>query len=140
MKFRIIGMMLGLLLSGCVTAGPGQDALNAAARRDLTLAEKIALAGSLAQTFKDPSSAQFKWMPVVLIERDGITDYCGLVNGRNSYGGYAGYQKFYAQLVKNPKSEFTRGFVQATASDNVSTQVVEGLCDRYGYGNLSAAN
>ena len=39
--------------------------------------------GVMSQRFKDPGCAQFKWMPVVLTKRNGVTDYCGLVNSQN---------------------------------------------------------
>ena len=45
---------------------------------------------SIAKSLKDPDSAKFrgvklKWGTV-----------CGEVNAKNSYGGYAGYRRFYA--------------------------------------------
>jgi hypothetical protein len=51
-----------------------------APKREMTAAEKLSFAPVLSSGLKDPSAAQFKWMPVILTERDGITDYCGLVD------------------------------------------------------------
>lgn len=52
----------------------------------------IALAGcsnevekTVKQQLKDPDSAQFK----------DINGRCGLVNAKNSYGGYTGFKRFY---------------------------------------------
>ena len=91
---------LTTLLAGC--SGLNQPSAQVAApKRELTPAEKLSFAPVFAAGLKDPSAAQFKWMPVILTERDGITDYCGLVNGKNSYGGYTGFVRFYAQLKKD---------------------------------------
>jgi hypothetical protein len=69
----------------------------------------------------------------------GIFDYCGLVNGRNSYGGYVGFQKFYAQISKNDKGQFTKGLIRTIASDDVGTIATDGLCEKHGYADLSQA-
>jgi hypothetical protein len=48
---------------------------------------------ALTAAFKDPSSAQFQRLFV-----SGATPpaLCGEVNGKNSYGGYVGFRRFYA--------------------------------------------
>lgn len=46
----------------------------------------------IADTFKDPSSAQFRNLKIT---SDGRI-VCGEVNGKNSYGGYTGFKAFYA--------------------------------------------
>lgn len=74
-----------------------------------------------------------------MLEREGVYDYCGLVNGRNAYGGYVGFQKFYAQLSKNDKGQFTRGLIRTVASDDVNTMATDGLCEKHGYLDLSQA-
>jgi hypothetical protein len=87
---------------------------------------------------KDPGSAQLKWVPVIVLEREGIFDYCGLVNSRNSYG-YVGFQKFYAQISKNEKGQFTKGLVRTIGSDDVGTIATDELCEKHGYVDLSQA-
>jgi hypothetical protein len=74
-----------------------------------------------------------------MLEREGIFDYCGYVNGHNSYGGYVGFQKFYAQISKNDKGQFTRGLIRTIASDDVGTMATDGLCEKHGYADLSQA-
>ena len=93
---------------------PGEYGL----KRELTSAEKLALTPFVAAGLKDPSAAQLKWMPVVLTERDGITDYCALVNGKNSYGGYAGFVRFYAQLSKDDKGQFIKAKLREVEPPN----------------------
>jgi hypothetical protein len=140
MRIRYWVCLPALLLAGCAS-GPPADVLRSAERRELTQIEKTSLTVSLAQTLKDPGSTQFKWVPIIVLEREGVTDYCGLVNGRNSYGGYTGFEKFYAQLYKNPKGEFNRGQIRLIASsvDNVSVMATNGACDQFGYTDFSQA-
>src|SRR6478672_6399417 len=94
-KHLIAITLAALTLSGCIKDSAA-EAFAKAQRRNLRPAEKTALAKALSQGLKDPRSAQFKWMPVILITRNGIIDYCGLVNSRD----YAG--AFYAQLMAGP--------------------------------------
>jgi hypothetical protein len=139
MRCRNWAYVAAMFLGGCGTVGPPSEVLSSAERRELTPIEKASLTGSLAQTLKDPGSAQFKWVPVIMLEREGVYDYCGLVNGRNAYGGYVGFQKFYAQLFKNDKGSFTRGLIRTIASDDVGTMATDGLCEKHGYIDFSQA-
>ena len=82
---RVLGYQQVLLQPVAVIASP---------KRELTAAEKLFFAPFLSAGLKDSSAAQFKWLPVILTERDGITDYCGLVNGKNNYGGYTALSAF----------------------------------------------
>jgi hypothetical protein len=104
MRGKCLAAFVVLALSGCARVNQPSDQTLAAPRRDLTPAEKALLGHLLAQSLKDPDSAKFKWMPLVLSERDGVTDYCGLVNGKNSYGGYAGYVRFMRSSRKTIKA------------------------------------
>lgn len=47
----------------------------------------------VAHHMRDPSSAQFREVRA-LKQKDGSVAVCGEVNGKNAYGGYAGFQKF----------------------------------------------
>jgi len=121
--------LAALMLSGCIK-DKSAEAFATARRRNLTPAEKTALAKALSQALKDPRSAQFKWMPVILITRNGIIDYCGLVNSR----GYVG--PFYAQLVAGGPTLST-GAIKAF--DDGSTGLATSFCKTYGYTNLAQA-
>ena len=136
-------LLLGLALAGCAGATPpAADA--PIASRPLSDAEKAALGPILAAKLKDPGAAQFKWMPVALRDRDGITDYCGLVNGKNSYGGYTGYVRFYAQLRKDAKGAFTQAELRAVQQPNeepnpLDPRWLNGICEQYGYADFAQA-
>ena len=87
---------------------------------------------------------QFKWMPVILTERDGITDYCGLVNGKNSNGGDTGFVHFYAHLTKNEKGRFVKAARRAVEPANRETNFIDprwlnGICEQFGYDDFSLA-
>jgi hypothetical protein len=99
---------LTTMLAGCSGLNQPTATVTSAPKRELTAAERLSFAPVLSSGLKDPSAAQFKWMPVILTERDGVTDYCGLVNGKNSYGGYTGYVRFYAHLTRNEKGQFVK--------------------------------
>jgi hypothetical protein len=121
--------LAALTLSGCIK-DKSAEAFATAQRRNLTPAEKTALTKALSQALKDPRSAQFKWMPVILITRNGIIDYCGLVNSR----GYVG--PFYAQLVAGGPTLST-GAIKAF--DDGSPGLATSFCNTYGYTNLAQA-
>lgn len=151
MKIRFAMLAMGLVLSGCATTPPPHSET-----RQLSATEKEALRRSLSQTLKDPDSAQFKWMPAVVAKKDAPLDspigYCGLVNGKNSYGGYVGFKRFYATITRNAKGEYDRGLIQhiegrpntfggtSTVSDAIETGAMEGSCEAWGYVDFSAAN
>ena len=47
----------------------------------------------LAKTFKDPGAVQFRGL---FISGRAMPVLCGEVNGKNSYGAYGGFRRFYA--------------------------------------------
>ena len=49
--------------------------------------------GALTQTFKDPTTAQYRGL---FISGKALPVLCGEVNAKNSYGGYIGFRRFYA--------------------------------------------
>jgi hypothetical protein len=136
--------VLATMLAGCSGLNHPTEQTLAAPKRDLASSEKLTLAPILAAGLKDPNAAQFKWMPVVLSERDGVTDYCGLVNGRNSYGGYAGFVRFYAQLKKDDKGQFSRATLREVEPPNREINALDprwlnGICEKFGYDDFSLA-
>jgi hypothetical protein len=144
MKRICCAITLTTLLAGCSGLSQPTAQVIAAPRRELTPAEKLSFVPVLAAGLKDPSAAQFKWMPVVLTERDGITDYCGLVNGKNSYGGYTGFVRFYAQLRKDDKVQFVKATLRSIESPNREPNALDprwlnGICEQFGYEDFGQA-
>jgi hypothetical protein len=74
--------------------------LLAAAIAAPTITEAQARAAVLAE-LKDPESARFSGVKPLKRTSDGkVTGYCGRINAKNSYGGYAGSSVFYATAGK----------------------------------------
>jgi hypothetical protein len=102
------------------------------------------ISSALGAENEDPNAAQFKWMPVIIAKRENITDYCGLVNGKNSYGGYTGYLRFYAFLTADANGQYTRGEARAFEEPNrqinpIDPRWLNGVCEQYGYVDFSQA-
>jgi hypothetical protein len=74
-------MMKRLVLAAVLLALTGCDS----AVKD---AESLA-----ASQLRDPSSAQFRNVERV-VQPDGRVSVCGEINGKNAYGGYAGFTRF----------------------------------------------
>ena len=138
-----------LMLTGC--ASSMRDLYKAqvpTASRPLSNPEKAALKKALSKDMKDPDATQFKWMPVAYDSASEKADYCGLVNGKNSYGGYVGFHLFRAALIRNVKGEYDTGTIIQIDENTTGDDVVEEMfskalidfCKRAGYTDISQAN
>jgi hypothetical protein len=112
--------------------------------RDLSAAEKTALAHALSRSLKDPDSAQFQWGPVKYTAAHGqTTEYCGIVNAKNSYGGYTGYQMFHSFIYADAKGQYLTGSLDDVVADNATGDDLadnvkyRGMCIEAGYGGIS---
>jgi hypothetical protein len=139
MRISIISVSVSLLCVGCAT-DPSPDVISAP-RRELSQSEKSIISKSVISSLKDPEAARFKWLPLVVHSRDGVTDYCGLLNGKNSYGGYTGYMPFYVQLILDKEGNVVSSELRAMQKnhDDISRDVARGVCGRFGYADFSAA-
>ena len=50
----------------------------------------------LTAGFKDPNGAQYQGLFIALAGPGKVPTLCGSVNGKNSYGAYTGFRRFYA--------------------------------------------
>lgn len=91
--FVPVVVVLVFTVAGCMSWRP------ASLTPELTNGAKIAVLSQL----RDPGSAQFS-EPFAVAEKDGSLAICGLVNGRNGFGGYAGASVF--AVVRQPSGEF----------------------------------
>ena len=143
LRTEIAALTAGLtLLAGCVSGGtPTPHAMLNAQVRDLTPAEKTLFAKEISMRMKDPDSTKILWLPVLLIERnDGaVINYCGYVNGKNSYGGHVGYKRFYAQLRNRaPAGSFDFDKIDLRLVSTGDTfDPADGLCEQFGYNRFS---
>jgi hypothetical protein len=115
----------------------------------LTLNEKIALVKGLSQTLEERVGAQFKWLPVPG-NSNGPIGYCGLVNIKNSRGGYVGFRRFFAMISKGPKGDYVAGRIEhidplasagtGTEEDAIEAALTEDNCKEWGYTDFNAAS
>ncbi|MCT9843747.1 hypothetical protein N7563_06685 [Leclercia adecarboxylata ATCC 23216 = NBRC 102595] len=97
--------------------------------RPLTKAEISAIEFAVKEQLKDPESARFKHSRYV---SNGKGAYCGLVNSKNSYGGYAGNTPFIVMLINNGKPH--AGFIGMGGSDDENISTIS-VCRENGYFN-----
>lgn len=64
--------------------------------RSLTPAEKSVVEAAASSGLLDPDAAKFKWF-----KYNGSDHYCGLLNGKNSYGGYIGYRHYSVDVKRD---------------------------------------
>lgn len=72
----------------------------------------------IASGFKDPDSVKFKDLRIT---KDG-TVVCGMVNAKNSYGGYTGFEMFYSMWVLEHAAIVTRDNLSLYESFCADTQ------------------
>jgi hypothetical protein len=60
----------------------------------MTPQERAIVGADLASGLKDPAAAQFRWNRIGAPDDKGRAEYCAMINGKNSYGGYNGFQPF----------------------------------------------
>jgi hypothetical protein len=98
--------------------------------RELTEAEKKQLGPLLAATLKDPESAKFIWTKVPK-QMPSTFHYCGMVNAKNSYGGYTGAHPFLA-VISTDKNKIVVGSIAGVGGTAIATKVVEDQCAEHG--------
>lgn len=89
---------VALLLAGCVETTPDAKKYEVEVIK-LSASQFNTVKSAVRQNMKDPSSAQFgRYVAFRATHSDGTqTDHvCGYVNGKNSYGGYAGMTPYMA--------------------------------------------
>lgn len=101
--------------------------------RALTNPEKIALEGAVKNKLKDADSAKFKWLPFISMPS---AEYCGLVNAKNSFGGYTGYVPYLAVPLQANDKKIHSAVVIAIGNadpDSPETMAVTQHCLEHGY-------
>lgn len=120
---------------GCATALVIGALTGEVAARDLTAAERAVVEMDIKKQLKDPDSARFKWLPYI---EQPNGHYCGLVNAKNSYGGYTGDQPFYVMLVM-PEGPIFAANVVGVGGNEFRQRAIIQQCAEQGYTNLLAA-
>ena len=122
-------------LSGCVTTIDLSDAVS----RELTASEKMVISSTVSSGLKDPDAAKFKWVPLVVANSSAA--YCGVVNGKNSYGGYTGFYPYIVRVSFSEKHEITSAKLMAVSSgpDEYGMDPYASSCANFGYKDFSQA-
>jgi hypothetical protein len=85
---------------------------------------------------KDAGSAQFGRAPFAAAKNpNGSTAVCGLVNAKNSFGGYTGPRPFFAVLSKNvdgPPNQQLAAQIGLLADDDRVEAIVRSNCAEFG--------
>mgnify|MGYP006929489890 CR=1 FL=1 len=113
-----------LALAGCVTQGAQQQA-DVVVPATLTPGQIAAMHAAVRRVLKDPESGRFGEHRAGR-GGDGILVVCGLVNAKNSYGGYVGMKPFTGGFSGN---EFK---LAALASDEYEVPLAHQMCARRG--------
>jgi len=101
--------------------------------RPITADERAAVEDVIREEMKDPEAAKFYHMDYPY--PDNTFTYCGYVNGKNSYGAYAGKQLFATFLGKNADGTLiVASFdVNSQTGEPVDQSVISTLCASAGY-------
>jgi hypothetical protein len=105
-----------------------------AERADFDDAGRAAVMGAVKSRLKDPESARFRWLPRV----PGKSVYCGLVNARNSFGGYTGPIVFAVFITEGTRgvSAYPLGMGDTNPRSPASL-AIESTCADAGYNILA---
>lgn len=96
--------------------------------RQLSKVEKNAIESSIRDRLKDPESARFKHS---LFISNGNGEYCGLVNSKNSYGGYVGDSPYLVMLV-GKGSSVNSAVISFGSEDREQVATIQ-ICKEIGY-------
>lgn len=107
---------------------------------ELTAKEKTTIVKAVKDQLKDPDSAKFKWVKLAdrINPKHFVDSYCGLVNAKNSYGGYTGFEPFEVMAARSENGKFVVISVSVSSSD-LPTDAIVAMCSDNGYADLSSA-
>lgn len=92
--------------------------------RDLSDPEKQIVRAAVEDVLKDAETARFRWLPF-----NGYSSYCGEVNAKNSYGGYAGYSKYMVNVDLDSSGKIVSAtkpmVLSPDTGDGITTAIVD---------------
>lgn len=98
----------------------------------VTAADHDAINLAVVDRLKDPATAQLREVQAFALS-NGDRAICGEVNGRNSFGGYVGFQPFYIRAragnvlafeVASPQYEWTARNVRQSCAEVASGRLM----------------
>lgn len=118
----LLAVGITLFLAGCTTLPPEMQ--KSGAPTTLTTEQVKAVQDGVRMRLKDPASAMFSGEIRASKAADGEITACGLVNAKNSFGGYVGSSLFIA-LLRN-------GAVVDATIENSQYNIVANFCRQRG--------
>lgn len=103
--------------------------------RPLTDIEKRIIASTYGASLKDPTSAQYRWAPLVTdqpVKGDEMA-YCFQINGKNSYGGYTGFRTIAGKVKHRNGAIVGFSYVAGSRDDAIITDATNEICRAFGY-------
>lgn len=93
--------------------------------RSLTPEEKSVIVSALDKELKDPDAAKYKWF-----KYNGYHHYCGMINGKNAYGGYIGYTHYLVEVTKDTSGKIKSvSGLQIFGPDSPAPAVMKMVCE-----------
>jgi hypothetical protein len=132
MKRAAATITICLVLCGCVSQPPQSTAPTPTVTykpHNLDKATMAEIQSGVKRGLKDPMSAMFGEM-YASTGSDGSLHVCGLVNAKNSFGGYTGDKIFYGLLLyeKGKPSSFALAGMGGTDTDDA---IARTLCHNW---------
>lgn len=103
--------------------------------RPLTDVEKRIITSTYGASLKDPSSAQYRWAPLVTnqpVKGDELA-YCFQINGKNSYGGYTGFRTIAGKVTRRNGVVIGFSYVAGSRDDANIAEATNEICRAFGY-------
>lgn len=97
-----------------------------ASARELDAVEKKLIMDEVTKDFKDGPAARFRWMPVTELRDSQV--YCGMVNGKNSYGAFIGFVPFSVFLVAKSGKVIVAGLIEVGSPGSSSERAILKTC------------
>lgn len=118
-----------LALAGCQTTvePPPQTTPYALNEKEIEIVKS-----GVRDSLKDPASALFRGQFKAARGSKGTIYVCGLVNARNSFGGYVGDKPFIGILATAPGGKGASFTVADMGGTDTDTFVTAGMCKTYG--------
>jgi len=86
----------------------------------------------VTDSLKDPTSALFRSDFKAAKDVKGVVYVCGMVNGKNSFGGYVGDKPFIGVLATMEGGKIATFGVTGMGGTDTETYVVTNMCQQYG--------
>jgi hypothetical protein len=132
MKFKTVAALAlsAIIPAGCQTVADQPPPLTIP--YTLSAKEIDAVKKGVEDSLKDPTSALFRSEFKAAKDEKGAIYVCGLVNGKNSFGGYVGDKPFMGVLANIQNGKLLNFDVTSMGGTDIETAVTMQMCRRYG--------